>query len=132
MNAARPYVRPPARTWWARSPYRAYTLRELTGVAVAGYALVLLAGLIALARGRPAFEAWRAFLAGPWSLALHVVLLAGMAWHAWTWFRIMPKTMPRLVFGGRHVPQSWITAIGCAIAAISGVALLLAASWSER
>ena len=132
MSGARSFVRPPARYWWARHPYRAYTLRELTGVAVAGYALVLLAGVIALARGRPAFEAWRDFLAGPWSLALHGAFLAAMAWHAWTWFRIMPKTMPRLVAGGRHLPQAWITAIGAAVATLFFVAMLLAALWSDR
>ena len=32
------YLRPPEPLWWAHSPYRAYTLREATGVAVAGYA----------------------------------------------------------------------------------------------
>jgi fumarate reductase subunit C len=123
MSGARSFVRPPARYWWARRPYRAYTLR---------YALVLLGGVIALARGRSAFDAWRDFLAGPWSLALHAAFLAAMAWHAWTWFRIMPKTMPRLVVGGRHLPHAWITAIGVAVATLFFVAMLLAALWSDR
>ena len=101
MSGVRPYLRPPEPLWWAHSPYRAYTLREATGVAVAGYGFVLLAGLISLASGERAYEAWLNFLKTPWSLALHLLFLIGMIAHAWTWFQIMPKTMPRLVIGGR-------------------------------
>ena len=97
MSSARPYLRPVEPLWWAHPPYLAYTLREATGLAVAGYALVLLAGLISLARGEAAYESWLNFLKSPWSLALHLLFLIGMVAHAWTWFEIMPKTMPRLV-----------------------------------
>ena len=130
MNARRPFVRPIDRLWWARPPYLGYTLRELTGVAVAGYALVLLAGVISLARGEAAYAAWLALLAGPWSLALHLVFLVGMVLHVLTWFRIMPKTMPRLVLDGRVVPQKLITAVGLGIAAASFVITLAAARWT--
>jgi fumarate reductase subunit C len=43
-------------------------VRELTGVAIAGYGLVLLAGIICLARGEAAYKAWLDFLAveGRW------------------------------------------------------------------
>ena len=129
MSAPRPYVRPIDPRWWARPPYLAYTLPEATGVAVAGYALVLLAGAVALARGEAAYAAWLGFLAGPWSLALHVVFLAGMVFHVWTWFETMPKTMPRLIVGGRHVPQQRITAIGLVVAAVAFVVVILLALW---
>ncbi|MGA7738616.1 MAG: fumarate reductase subunit C, partial [Pseudolabrys sp.] len=78
MSGVRPYLRPPEPFWWAHSPYRAYTLREATGVAVAGYGFVLLAGLISLASGERAYEAWLNFLKTPWSLALHLLFLIGM------------------------------------------------------
>ena len=51
MNERRPYRRPMNPKWWAQPPYRAYTLRELSGVAVALYGVVLFAGLVSLARG---------------------------------------------------------------------------------
>jgi fumarate reductase subunit C len=131
MSGAHPYIRPVEPLWWARPPYLAYTLREATGVAVAGYALVLLAGVISLAIGEGAYQAWLNFLRSPWSLALHLIFLIGMVAHVWTWFEIMPKTMPRLVAGDRGVPQSWITAAGLAVATASFIVILLLAKWVQ-
>jgi fumarate reductase subunit C len=51
--------------------------------------------------------------------------------HVWTWFRIMPKTMPRLVIGGRLVPQNWITAVGLAMATAAFIIILLVAEWMQ-
>jgi fumarate reductase subunit C len=129
MSGRRPYVRAIDHHWWAHSPYLGYTLREATGVAVAGYGIVLLAGIIALARGQATYTTWLDFLASPWSLALHFIFLVGMVLHVLTWFRIMPKTMPRLVIGGEAVPQRLITAIGLAVAAATFVITLFAAKW---
>jgi len=117
--------------WWVRSPYLAYTLREATGVAVAAYAVVLLAGLISLASGKHAYNVWLNFLKSPWSLALHVIFLISMIAHVWTWFRIMPKTMPRLVLGGRVLPQTWITTAGLATAAATFIVILVVAEWLQ-
>ena len=129
MSGARPYVRHIDPLWWAHPPYLAYTLREATGAAVAGYAVVLLVGVVCLARGEDTYQAWLDFLKSPWSLALHLLFLIGMLAHVWTWFAIMPKTMPRLVIGDRIVPQSSITAAGLAVAAASFIVILLLARW---
>jgi fumarate reductase subunit C len=127
MSGRRPFMRPIARHWWARKPYLGYTLREATGVAVAAYGLVLLAGLLCLAQGERAYAAWLDFLKTPWSLALHLVLLSAMIVHVWTWFRIMPKTLPRLVIAGRVVPQRLITRTGLAVATAAFLLTLLLA-----
>jgi fumarate reductase subunit C len=129
MSGRRPYVRPTDRFWWAHAPYLAYTLREVTGVAIAGYGLVLLAGIICLARGEAAYKGWLDFLASPWSLALHVVFLAAMVLHVLTWFQIMPKTMPRLVIHDQAVPQRLLTALGLGLAAAAFVVTFCAAKW---
>jgi fumarate reductase subunit C len=131
VSGPRPYLRPAETSWWMHSPYLAYTLRELTGVAVAGYAIVLLAGLISLASGKSAYDAWLDFLGSPWSLALHLLFLIGMIAHVWTWFQIMPKTIPRLVFRGRVVPQNRITVAGRAVAMAAFVVIVLAAEWVQ-
>jgi len=126
MSEARPYHRAQPRDWWAHKPYLAYTMRELTGIAVALYAAILFAGLICLWRGPASFEAFREFLASPLSLVIHLVLLAGMIWHVVTWFQIMPKTMPKLILNGRHVPQKQLTAIGLILAFACSAALVAA------
>lgn len=127
----RPYVRPIDSMWWAKPPYLAYTLREATGIFIAAYALVLLAGVICLAFGENAYNAWLGFLASPWSLALHAVILVAMLFHVWTWFAIMPKTMPRIIVGGRYVKPWIITAAGVAVAALASLALLAFAWWLQ-
>jgi fumarate reductase subunit C len=123
-----PYIRPIDPLWWAKPPYLAYTLREATGIAIAAYALVLLAGIICLALGKNAYEAWLGFLASRWSLALHAMLLIAVLFHVWTWFSIMPKTMPRLVIGGRYVEPRFITATGIIVAALASLLLLAIAT----
>ena len=124
MSEARPYIRPQPARWWSKPPYLAYTLRELTGVAVALYGGVLFVGLVSLWRGEEAYAAFRAFLFSPWSLGLHAVLLAGMIWHVVTWCQILPKTQPRIILGGKLVTQERITAISLVVCGLASLALL--------
>lgn len=124
MTGPRTYVRP-MQGWWRRNPfYRAYIVREATCVAVIGYALVLLAGLLALVRGEAAFESWRAALASDLSIGLHCVALVLVTYHAWTWFAVMPKTMPFIRVGGRRVPDRAIIITGACAAVAASLALL--------
>ena len=112
--------------WWRRDPFFVrYMIRETTAVLVVVYAIVLLVGLICLARGEAAYDAWLAALSTPWSLALHVLLLVGFVYHTWSWFQIMPKTMPLMFVEGRKVSAAMITGIGLAAAALACVALLV-------
>jgi fumarate reductase subunit C len=127
MSEYRPFHRPQRPFWWARAPYRGYSLRELSGVGVALYGAVLLAGLACLWRGPAAFASYRAWLATPGSLLLHLLLLAAMLLHMVTWFQTLPKTMPKLIIGGVAVPQRRITALGLATALLCCAALLGAA-----
>jgi fumarate reductase subunit C len=127
MAARRPYVRPMA-GWWRRNPFfLRYMAREATSLFVAAYALVLLAGLVALALGPGAYGAWRDALRSPLSIAFHGVLLLVFAWHTWSWFSIMPKTLPALYVAGHRIPGAAITLGGLAAAAVASVLLLLAA-----
>lgn len=120
----RPYVRPMGQ-WWLRDPFLVrYMLRELTAAFVALYALVLLAGLVQLARGPDAWGRWLAALRSPLSVALHAVLLAAFLYHSWSWFRIMPKTMPPLRIGTNAVSANTLTAAGVA-AAVAASAFVL-------
>jgi fumarate reductase subunit C len=123
---ARTYVRP-MQGWWRRNPfYRAYIVREATCFAVIAYALVLLAGLVTLVQGPEAFEAWRSALASPWSIGLHCVLLLLVAYHAWTWFKVMPKTLPFVQVGGRRMSDRAIITAGASAAVVASLALLFA------
>ena len=125
MSARRPYMRP-MDGWWRTNPFFIrYMIREATAVLVVAYATVLLFGVIRLAQGESAYDAWLASLRSPWSLAFHIVLLANFVYHTWSWFQIMPKTMPIIVMRGKRLQPAVITAAGLLAAAVASVGLLL-------
>jgi fumarate reductase subunit C len=105
------YKRPMA-GWWLRNAfYRWYMLRELSCVFLTAYALLLLVGLYRLMQGAEAFAAWQAALARPGSLLFHAVALVLVIYHSWTWFKIMPKTLPRIPLPDWAVVTGGVTAV---------------------
>ena len=125
----RPYVRP-MQGWWRRDPFFVrYMVREATALAVAAYAIVLSVGIVRLAQGEAAWNGWLGALQSPWAMLLHLVLLVAMVYHAYSWFDIMPKTMPMMFVGGRRVAAATITRTGWAATVIASIALLALAAW---
>ena len=125
MAIRRTYIRP-MDGWWRRDPFfLRYMAREATSVFVVAYALILLAGVIRLSQGEGAFDDWREGLASPMSVAFHAFLFAVFAYHTWSWFRIMPKTMAPVVVGGRRLAGTTITALGVCAAIAASIALVV-------
>ena len=125
MPVVKTYTRPMS-GWWRRNPfYLWYMLREASCVFVAAYALVLLCGLYRLSQGAGAFEAWRTALTSPWSIAFHGAALLFVLYHAWTWFKVMPKTMPFIRIGGKRVPDTAIIGSGVTAAVILSLLLFV-------
>ena len=125
MSNRRPYVRSMA-GWWKRDPYFVrYMAREVTAIFVAAYAVVLLVGLVRLSQGEAAYNAWLQALQTPLSLVFHLVVLAVFCYHTWSWFSIMPKTMPIMFVGGKRVQPGTITGAGVAAAIVVCLAVLL-------
>jgi len=128
MAIPRTYMRPMG-AWWRRLPfYRRYMVREATCLAVIAYPLILLVGVWRLRQGPEAFDAWRAALVTPASLLAHGLLLAAFIFHAWTWFEVMPKTLPVVRVAGKRVADATIVRSGVAAAIVASV-LLLALAW---
>ncbi len=123
--ARRAYVRP-MQGWWRRDPFFVrYMVREATAVAVAAYAIVLAVGAVRLAQGEAAWNGWLDALRTPWSMLLHLVLLIAMVVHAYSWFAIMPKTMPPIAIAGRKLTPAVITGAGLAASVALSAALFL-------
>ena len=121
MARIKPYVRP-MQGWWRKNPYYLrYMIREASSVFLAIYTVILLVGLLRLAQGEAAYEAWRAALASPVSLVFHWLALATVGYHAYTWWRVSPKTAPDLRIGGRPVPElaiaagGWLATLGASV-----------------
>lgn len=124
MSNRRPYVRS-MDGWWKRDAYfKSYMAREATAVIVALYAVVLLAGIVRLNQGEAAFNGWLQYLKTPWMLVFHLIALATFVYHTWSWFNIMPKTMPIMFIGGKRVQPGTITGAGLAAAVIACLAVL--------
>lgn len=128
IGKRRPYVRPMA-GWWRRNPFFVeYMIHEGTAFFVAAYALVLLVELFALAQGEVAWNGWLSALKSPAAIACHLVIFVAMCYHSWTWFKIMPRTLPPIMIGGKRVSAMAITASGLLATAFASL-VLAAAVW---
>jgi fumarate reductase subunit C len=129
MSARKPYMRP-MDGWWRRNPYYVrYMIMETTSVIVALYALILLVGVWRLSQGEAAYAGWLAALREPLAVALHVFMLLAMIYHAYTWWKVLPKTLPLLHIGGRPVPGLLLSSAGWAATLAVSVVVYAAVRW---
>jgi len=129
MAQVRTYVRPMA-GWWRRNPYFVrYMIREGSSVFLAVYAFILLVGLFRLTQGQAAWDAWRAALASPVSLVFHWLALLVVSYHAYTWWKVAPKTAPDLRWRNRPLPEPIITGGGLAATIGASVLIYILVRW---
>ena len=124
MSKRKPYVRS-MDGWWKKNPYYVeYMIHEATALFAAAYAFVLLVGLVRLGQGEAAWNGWLEALKSPLSLVFHVALLIGIAYHTYSWFVVMPITLPPIVVGGKKVGPAAITNAGLLATVVASVAIL--------
>src|SRR5689334_22007120 len=91
--------------WWlARWPYLKFILRESSSVFVAWTVVMTLLGIHALKRGSAEYEEFEHWLRSPFVLALNVISLFFLIFHAVTWFNLAPKAMA-LRLRGKRLPD---------------------------
>jgi fumarate reductase subunit C len=78
-------------------------LRELSSVFVAWAVVFVLLLAHAVGRGEQAYREFLDWADSPWIVALNVVTLAFLVYHAVTWFNLTPKAMV-VRLRGRRVP----------------------------
>jgi fumarate reductase subunit C len=119
--------------WWRRNPYFIeYMVHEGTALFVAAYALLLLSGAVCLAAGEAAWDAWLRALRSAPGMVFSLLTLAAFLYHAWTWFRIMPRTLPPLHIGQRRLSARAIANTGLAVATATNLLLWGFAAWLAR
>lgn len=124
-----PYVRPFPVWWWLRRRlYFSYMARELTSLLIGAYAVLLLVGVLRLAEGRAAYEAFLAALASPAAFAFHGVALVAALFHTTSWFGLAPKAVPARV-GGVRVPPAAVVAAHYAVWALVSLGALVLVGW---
>ena len=123
MSKRKPYVRS-MNGWWKRDPfYVEYMVHEGTALAVAAYALTLLVGLVRLGQGEMAWNGWLEAMKSPLSVICHVALLVAIAYHAYTWFKLFPLTMPPIMVDGKRVEPGVVVGTGWTAAIVAAIAL---------
>jgi len=124
VSKRRPYVRS-MDGWWRKNPFFVeYMIHEGTAFFVAAYAGILLAGLLRLSQGEAAWNHWLEGLKNPWYITFHFLALAAITYHTYSWFKIMPRTIPPVIVGGQRLSAWAITGSGLAVAVAASVALL--------
>ena len=94
--------------WWVgRRSYLIFVLRELSSVFVAWSVVFLLLLVRAVSQGGPAYQRFVDRSSAPGMLALNVIALAFVVFHAITWFNLAPQAMV-VRLRGKRVPRSWI------------------------
>jgi fumarate reductase subunit C len=90
--------------WWLRRrSYLLFVVRELSSVFVAWFVVFLLLLVVSIARGEEAYRRFLDWSANPVVLAVNIVALLFVVYHALTWFNLAPKAMI-LNVRGRRVP----------------------------
>ncbi len=110
--------------WWKRNPHFVeYMIHEGTAIFVAAYAITLLVGLVRLAQGEAAWNGWLEALHSPASIVAHVIMLVAIAYHAFTWFKLFPLTMPPIVINGKKLAPCVVVGSGWTAAVVAAAAL---------
>jgi fumarate reductase subunit C len=96
--------------WWLGKPaYTKFIARELTSLAVAYTVVLLLVEILLLRRGEAAYARFLHWLALPPVLAFHVLVVAALLFHTFTWLGLAPKALV-VKLGGRRLPDAAIVA----------------------
>ncbi|HEX9660310.1 MAG TPA: hypothetical protein VGA18_08415 [Rhodothermales bacterium] len=96
--------------WWIKKwNYTKFILRELSSVAVAAYAVVLIFLVHAVSGGPAEYQEFMELFQKPLWIGLNVVALAFVLLHSVTWFNLAPKAMVIRV-GNWIVPPTFIVA----------------------
>lgn len=94
--------------WWAkRASYLRFIIRELTSLAVAYFAILLLLLIRALSQGEEAYYQFNELLKTPIMILLSIVALVGLLYHSVTWFNLAPKAIV-VKLGKWKVPDIFI------------------------
>ncbi|MBM3140185.1 MAG: hypothetical protein FJZ92_08215 [Chloroflexi bacterium] len=123
---ASPYPRRRSRRWFIeRWAYQRFVLRELSGVVLAAYMVLLLLLVSSVHAGGQAFADHVTTLRSPLMIAVHVILVLFALLHTVTWFQAVPKGLP-LRRGEEKVPPALM--IGANYVAMAGATVIIVAA----
>jgi len=116
-------MRMPIFWWLGKLSYTKFIVRELTSLAVGYAAVILLAQIWILSRGKDAYARFLEWLQSPFALIVHTLVLLILLFHTITWLNLAPKALVVRI-GGRRLPDeavlvahylAWLAASGLVV-----------------
>ena len=109
--------------WWLGEwHYLKFILREISSVFVAWFVILTLVQLWALRGGRESYARFEHWLQNPVVIAVNVISLFFVVFHAITWFNLAPKAMA-VRLRGKRLPDILLSAPNYAMWAVVSVAV---------
>ena len=94
--------------WWVRKwPYSRFISRELTSLAVAYVAVLLIVQIWSLSQGEATYDRFVELLQSPIALGVHFLLLLALLFHTITWLNLAPSALVVRI-GKKQLPDSVI------------------------
>ena len=110
--------------WWLGEwHYLKFILREISSVFVAWFVILTLVQLWALRSGPESYARFEHWLQSPVVIAVNVISLFFVVFHAVTWFNLAPKAMA-VRFRGKRLPDILLSAPNYAMWAVISVAVV--------
>jgi succinate dehydrogenase subunit C len=118
------WYRPPVSVYWwlGEWHYLKFILREISSVFVAWFVILTLVQLWALRSGPESYARFEHWLQNPVLLAVNIISLFFVVFHAVTWFNLAPKAMA-VRFRGKRLPDILLSAPNYAMWAVVSVAV---------
>jgi fumarate reductase subunit C len=97
-------------TWWwlGQWQYLKFILREISSIFVALAVGTTLWEISALHDGAESYAQFQQRMHSPGMIALGIITLGFVIFHAITWFNLTPRAMPAVRIGGKRVPEAMI------------------------
>jgi succinate dehydrogenase subunit C len=109
--------------WWLGEwHYLKFILRELSSIFVAWFVILTLVQLWALRNGPESYARFEHWLQNPLVIAINIISLFFVVFHAITWFNLAPKAMA-VRFHGKRLPDITLSAPNYAMWAVVSVAI---------
>jgi succinate dehydrogenase subunit C len=109
--------------WWLGEwHYLKFILRELSSIFVAWFVILTLVQLWALRNGPESYARFEHWLQNPLVIAINIISLFFVVFHAITWFNLAPKAMA-VRFHGKRLPDIMLSAPNYAMWAVVSVAI---------
>jgi fumarate reductase subunit C len=121
------YIRPMPADWWLKNTnYALFMLRDVTSIFIAGYCVFLIILMCYASRDAETFRDFYAKLASPWSVVLHLIVLAFALYHSITFFNLTPRVI-RVFRGDEKIPDRAIAGAHYALWIVASVVLIVVA-----